>query len=288
MGLLSQPLDLQLRLVRRSFRRVGILLKYGSFADSPILFANSFPKSGTHLLTQILDGFTKFGPAVNSGLPAIVNFDGPTGKPKPSDLILDEVNRLQGGDIAYGHLHATPAVITGLTLKRAAVFFLYRDPRDVVVSHVHYVTEIENDHVHHHYYSQKLKEFDERLEVSIIGRPNLDIPFPNIRERFNPYLDWLQVPEVCPLRFEDLIEQRRASLEKILEHVVSCGFPLKNTRDESLRILEAAINPEKSPTFRSGTTGKWREVFTEEHKAIFKEIAGGLLIQLGFEESNDW
>ena len=148
MNKFSQPIDLQLRLVRRSFRRAGIFLKHGSLADSPILFANSFPKSGTHLLTQILNGFTKFGPAVNSGLPAIVNFDGPTGNLKPSDLILEEVNRLQGGDIAYGHLHATPAMVTDLTGKRAAVFFLYRDPRDVVVSHVHYVTEIEKEHVH--------------------------------------------------------------------------------------------------------------------------------------------
>ncbi len=31
-----------------------------SFTGVPILFANSFPKSGTHLLTQVLQGFPRF------------------------------------------------------------------------------------------------------------------------------------------------------------------------------------------------------------------------------------
>jgi hypothetical protein len=37
-----------------------------------------------------------------------------------------------------------------------------------------------------------------------------------------------------------------------------------------------------------GKTSGWREHFTEEHKNLFKDIAGDLLVKLGYEKSNDW
>jgi hypothetical protein len=52
--------------------------------------------------------------------------------------------------------------------------------------------------------------------------------------------------------------------------------------------FETSINPGKSPTFRSGKTGEWKKHFTDEHKKIFKDVAGDLLIKLGFETDKDW
>ena len=279
---------LRLKIIRRFFRRTLASLQYGSLGEFPILFANSFPKSGTHLLTQILHGFTKLGPAVNSGLAAIVNFDGPSGTLRSTELITKELKRLRGGDIAYGHLHADPDVVEELLRPQIVPFFLYRDPRDVVVSHVHYVTELEPDHVHHDYYVHKLAHFDDRLAVSILGRPELGNLFPNIQQRFDPYLDWMDKSEIMSLRYEDLIQNRRPALELILNHVIDRGFPLKYSKDFSLEILNSEIRPEKSPTFRQGVIGKWRETFTEVHKELFKNTAGDLLIRLGYEDDYDW
>ena len=264
------------------------MLQFGSLANMPIFFANSFPKSGTHLLTQILSGFESLGPAVAAGLPAIVNFDGPTGRLKSVQSTLKELHMLRGGDISYGHLHAIPEVVAEFSRKQMVPFFLYRDPRDVVISHVHYVTEIERNHVHHQYYAHELKDDGERLKVSILGRPELGNLFPNIMERFRPYLDWLKVPNVTLLRYEDLIQNRKSSLETILQRVVDSGFPLRSEQELSLEIINNQIIPEKSPTFRKGEIGKWREVFSETNKELFKNTAGDLLIQLGYEENNDW
>jgi hypothetical protein len=236
----------------------------------------------------VLQGFSRLGPAVDSGLPAIVTFDGPTGRPRAVSSILEDLQRLKDGDIAYGHLHATPEVIAEMVRKGTVPFFIFRDPRDVVVSHVHYVTEMEPDHVHHDYYTQELHTFDERLMVSILGRPGIKTPFPNIQERFEPFTPWLDVPEVLVLRFEDFISHREPSLERILDHVIEGGFPLKFPRNESLRILGSGINPKKSPTFRSGKTGGWRESFSDIHKSTFKKIAGDLLVRLGYEDDYDW
>lgn len=277
------------RLARRELRRVMQKLRYRASPNNlPILFANSFPKSGTHLLTQIMQGFTQLGPAVMSGLPPIVMFDGPSGQPRPVNDILEELNRLRQGDIAYGHLHATQEILSALCRPGSAAYFILRDPRDVVLSHVHYVTNMEPAHVHHIYYREVLRDFDQRLRTSILGRPELDVPFPDICARFEPYLGWLAQPEVLVLRFEALINNRETALERILDHAVRHGFPANIPRQKAIRILASGIDPGRSPTFRSGKVGEWQEKFTEAHKQLFKKVAGDLLMKLGYEKDLDW
>jgi hypothetical protein len=264
------------------------MLRFGSTSGSPILFANSFPKSGTHLLTQVLKGFVGLGPVVDSGLPAIVTFDGSSGKPRDQALILKEIRRLRNGDIAYGHLHAKPEIVKEIAQKSIAHFFIYRDPRDVVVSHVYYVTEIEKNHVHHDYYVNDLHGFDERLMTSILGRPDSPTPFPDIGSRFEPYLNWLEIPDVLPLRYENIVNDRSAALIQIINHAVNCGFDLRIPIDDARVHIEKAIDPAKSPTFRRGKVGKWKESFKDEHVKVFKDVCGDSLIRLGYESDNNW
>jgi sulfotransferase 6B1 len=156
----------------------------------------------------------------------------------------------------------------------------------VAVSHVFYVTEMEPNHVHHAYY-QSLPDFDARLKVSILGRPDSDIEFPDIAGRFAPYLGWLDQPSVMKIHFEDLIHDRAGTLNRIIDHFLA-RVPLQVDRSLLFESLESSINPGKSPTFRSGKTGEWKKHFTEEHKQIFKEVAGDLLIKLDFETDKNW
>jgi hypothetical protein len=290
MKLLQSSIILPARLIRRTYRQWVQLRRYKlrSLQGVPILFANSFPKSGTHLLTQILQGFTSIGPAVDSGLPAIVTFEGETGRQQPISKIMHELERLEPGDIAYGHLHALPAVLSFICQSYFAAYFIYRDPRDVVVSHVYYVTEMSAAHAHHQFYTQELHSFAERLNVSILGRPDWAELFPNIRARFEPYLIWVDHPQVLALRYEDFISDRQTMVGQILDHAVSHGFPLSCERILAIQELENHIKPEQSPTFRSGKSGGWREHFTPDHKKVFKEVAGDLLIRLGYESNFDW
>jgi len=285
---LVDTLKYTLKIARWRFRRANAVLKHGSLSDTPIFFANSFPKSGTHLLTQVLEGFTLIGPVVDGGLPAVLTYDGPTGQMRSLQDILRDLQRLRPGDIAYGHLHAGLKTVDMLTQDGMAPYFIFRDPRDVVVSHVHYVTEMEPNHVHHRYYRQELKSFDERLRVSILGRPELDIAYPDIRQRFDPYLGWLECPEVLALQFEDFINHQDKTLSRILEHARGRGLRLHVGEQEALQSLKSAIDPRRSPTFRSGKVGKWRASFSQEHKNLFKEICGDLLVRLGYEQSQDW
>jgi hypothetical protein len=45
---------------------------------------------------------------------------------------------------------------------------------------------------------------------------------------------------------------------------------------------------DSSSFFRKGVAGDWKNVFTERDKEIFKEVAGDLLIKLGYEKDGDW
>ncbi len=287
----------QLRLMRRQLRRIQGALRSGSLAGSPVFFANSFPKSGTHLLTQVMSGFTGLGPAVDSGLPAVVTFDGFTGRKRGLDEILADLRRLKPGDIAYGHLHAEPEIAALLGGNGFCTYFILRDPRDVVVSHVHYVAEMAPSHIHHRYYQDVLQTFDERLNASIRGVP-ADVlsqaagrpvpePLPDIRQRFAPFLGWIKTPGVLCLRYEDLMLNRQEALASILDHAVERGFRLKSGRAEALQTLESVIDPSRSPTFRSGKTGGWKKAFTSEHDRLFAEVAGDLLEQMGYEVARD-
>jgi hypothetical protein len=291
---LKSHLVLQARLLRRSARRLRQSRRYGSLSASPVFFANSFPKSGTHLLTQVMHGFTRLGPAVDSGLPAVVTFDGFTGRQRSLAEIIADFNRFLPGDIGYGHVHASTETAKCLCQPDFAAYFILRDPRDVVLSHVHYVAEMAPSHIHHRYYQQVLGTFDERLAASIAGVSQQELarasegkpvyePLPDIRARFAPYLVWLELPEVLVLHYEDFITDRIAALERVLEHAVRRGFKLAVDRHAALQVLENGIDPSRSPTFRSGKVGGWQSSFTSEHDALFTQIAGDLLFRLGYE-----
>ena len=252
----------------------------------PILLGISFPKSGTHLLDQILLGFSNVAPFSKRLHSFYAEYEGESGLKRTPEQALNWLDSLRPRDVASAHLFARDEVARCVCSSAFVPYFIFRDPRDVVVSHVFYVTEMAARHVHHNYYAS-LPDFSSRLNVSILGKSNIDIEFLNIADRFAPYLGWLEHPEVLSIHFEDLINDRAATLTRILEHFLA-RVPLHSRQKLILDSLESSINPAKSPTFRSGKTGEWKQYFTEEHKKIFKDVAGDLLVKLGYESNYDW
>jgi hypothetical protein len=250
------------------------------------LLGISFPKSGTHLLDQILLGFSKVAPFSLRLHSFFAGYEGGSGRKRSLGETLAWVDSLRPLDVTSAHLFAWDEVTARVAAPAFVPYFIFRDPRDVVVSHVFYVTDMEERHVHHDYYVS-LPDFETRLKVSILGRLDAGVEFPDIAARFAPYLGWLDCPGVLPVHFEDLVNDRPAALNRILDHFLARA-PLAAPRQVILDALESSINPGKSPTFRSGKTGEWKKHFTPEHKRIFKDAAGDLLLRLGYEQDNDW
>jgi len=252
----------------------------------PILLGISFPKSGTHLLDQILLGYSNVAPFSKRLHSFYAEYEGESGRKRAPEQALTWLNSLRPCDVVSAHLFARDEVVNRVCTSAFVPYFIFRDPRDVVVSHVFYVTDMEGRHVHHDHYAS-LPDFNSRLNVSILGRPDTGIEFPDIAARFSPYLGWLDHPEVLSIHFEDLMNDRTAALARILEHFLA-RVPLHFPRQLILNVLESSISPSKSPTFRSGKTGAWKQHFTKEHKKVFKDVAGDLLVKLGYESNNDW
>lgn len=252
----------------------------------PVLLGLSFPKSGTHLLDQILLGFGSVAPFSRRLHSFYAEYEGESGRKRGPEQAVRWLGSLRPGDIASAHLFARSEAVARVCTPDFVPYFIFRDPRDVVVSHVFYVTDMEPNHVHHGYYAS-LPDFDARLRVSILGRSDAGVEFPDIAGRFAPYLGWLEQPSVMKIHFEDLINDRTGTLNHIIDHFLE-RVPLQTDRSLLLRSLEASINPGKSPTFRSGKTGEWKKHFTDEHRQIFKDVAGDLLIKLGFETGTNW
>ena len=298
-----------LRLLRWQGRRLAAALRYGpaALARSPLLFGNSVPKSGTHLLAQILSAFPGVGLAVDRGMGPILTYERQTGRLRATAELLGDLQRLKAGDLCFGHVIAAPEIVqlwsqpsvasdrSSVASDRSSVahFFMLRDPRDVVISHAFYIADKATQNVHHAYY-KSLPTLDDRIRVSILGRPDWQAAgatggdFPDIRGRFEKYLGWLEDPHLCLLRYEEFIQDRQANLERMLDYACQRGFQLHLPRAQALASLSEAIQPKRSFTFRKGESGEWKQHFTAEHKQLFKEAAGDLLIQLGYEKDNDW
>lgn len=277
-----------LKLGRWQARRFVAALRWGpgNLRKSPAVLGNAMPKSGSHLITQVLQGLTRLGPFVNPGFPP-VNRDEENSK-LPDEAVLTNLQRMRSGDIAYGYLAAREPFLSLLTHQDRATVFIYRDPRDMIVSHVFYATQMHKGHGMHRYYTDTLKTMEERINAAIqgVGEPGSELS--PIRTKYEGYLGWLEQSEVLCLRFEDLILDQQTTLGHLLDFLAQRGYKPRNTRSQEIDTLQQAIVPQKSGTFRKGKPGNWREHFTEANIAFFKEMTGDLLIQMGYEKENDW
>src|SRR5512138_3960538 len=75
-------------------------------ADLPILLGISFPKSGTHLLDQILLGFSKVAPFSKRLHSFYAEYEGETGAKRSPEQAIAWLDSLRPGDIASAHLFA--------------------------------------------------------------------------------------------------------------------------------------------------------------------------------------
>ena len=257
-----------------------------SFNDAPPIFANAKPKSGSHLLLQVMKGFCEIAPYAYVASDPVRTIKASGGR-RSDRKILADLKAIHPGVIGWGYVDATPQNVAFLCQPGRVNYFIYRDPRDMLVSHVFFATDMHTGHGMHEYY-QKLPNFNERLKVAICGIQKDGLFMVDIRERYTGVFEWLAQPAAMCIRFEDLIDNRDATLGKMLDQVEKSGYHIPTPRHEALDILVDAIQPSKSHTFRAGKTGGWKEHFSMENKKLFKDVAGDLLVQLGYEKNNDW
>lgn len=258
-----------------------------SFANIPPIFGNAFQKSGSHLLLQILYGIMEIAPYRHLEQ-APVRMITAEGRHRSMREILSDLSKLKPGIIKWGYLRYQPEFVEFFeNHPQIAPLFIYRDPRDQLISSIFYAVDIHKQHAQHDYYSSI--SMDERIKTAILGRkvPGLEF-LPSIRVQYDRILGWLTTPGMLSFQFEDLVNDPRPQLERLLDFLETKNIPIQVDRETALKTILDAIQPEKSPTFRKGKSGGWRDHFSDKHIQIFKDATGDLLIELGYETDNDW
>jgi sulfotransferase 6B1 len=276
------------KLLRPTGKTAQAILRWQrfSFDDAPPIFGNSKPKSGSHLLLQVLNGLTQIMPYRYVQADPVRTIE-KRGRRKSDEEVQSELKRIPRGVIGWGYVEASPENIAFLCQPHRVNYFMYRDPRDMLVSQVFFATDMQEEHGMHEFY-KSLPDFGERLKVAITGIDRDGLYMVSVKQRYASVFEWLEQPHVLCIRFEDLINNQKPTLDSMLDEVESIGYRIPASREKALSVLMKAIQPKKSHTFRSGRTGSWREHFTHEHKNLFKDLAGDLLVKLGYEKNNDW
>ena len=288
--LIARHAGVKRRAVVPAYRAVA---RANVFLPAPRVFANSFPKGGTHLLSALLGELPRM---MFSGVHcAAGDFTAGAERPDPGNVGWERLRRTLGrvnrGQFLTAHFPHVEGLAEELDRMGYRSLLILRDPRDVVVSAQHYVTKM-TDHDLHRRFTEQYRTPDERIAATIAGFPADEYGRGqgSIGERLGRYLPWLSTPGVLVVRFEDLVgaagggsrERQDAAVEAVARHVG------RSLRPEQVRAVAGRVWSDKSSTFREGRIGGWRDKLTPEQIALFKDVAGDQLIALGYETGVDW
>lgn len=258
--------------------RALVFLLEGRDPARPPVLANSVPKSGTHLLIQVLGTL----PGTRDWGLFLATTPSFRFSELPVQRLARRLRHMVDGELAGAHLHYDARLGKIIQQRGAASYLIYRDPRDVVVSEAHYLTHMNRWHRLHRYFCA-LPDEQSRIRLAIEGLGgDAHLPYPSIGERYARYLGWIEDKNTYCVRYEDLVGPARSNtVEGIIAHwarVRGKGIDKQELVSSALR----AIEPQASHTFRRGVVGGWREAMDEETLACFHRHAGDLPARLGY------
>ncbi len=293
----------------RSLRRLGISMYTsalrGIMLPPPKILINGPAKSGTHLLSDCLSlmpnmmfsgrhfALSEFMVSLPDGSRTTRSADGRHQADLDVMRLERFLKRCPQGMFVTAHARFHPLLAHLLEELRFRQLILLRDPRDVVISSVFSSLKRQPWHPAHRFFFQVLKDDEERIMVSIRGLQNEHSPQDargSIRRVFEGYMAWLNEPSTLMVRFEDLVGPRGGGdIEKQLATIERIGDFIDRPLDRAGAMAIARTTYGTTGlTFRKGAIGDWSNHFTEEHRNAFKDIAGDILISLGYERDNTW
>jgi hypothetical protein len=126
------------------------------------------------------------------------------------------------------------------------------------------------------------------LSITGLAPPVPGINYPDIAARFARYEGWLNEANCLPIRYEDLVSDEQPALIRRMAEFYAGRSSTPIDVEACARSMAAQIAPHKSHTFRSGKKSGWELELTAAHRERFAEIAGELLIRLGYEPDLEW
>lgn len=217
--------------------------------------------------------------------------------------------QMTSGQLLASHYWLSPELQALVEDDDVLTIYLYRDPRDVLISIANYF-KYANIHVVFYPYFSILSD-EEAITTLITGAciPSDKIHLPEgmtpeeavkhvnyegIKYFCRQARPWLSHPNVHPLRFEDFSANVVDTIYKLFR---DSKYEVSQDRirkiHETLNFFTASGgrrlgNEEKTSHFRNGMTGQYKTVLSECQKNLCKFRIGNDLIQMGYESDLDW
>lgn len=231
----------------------------------PKAVLNSLPKSGTHLLESL---FTE--------LPLMRH----TGKrtlriqtQNPIQSKLRTLSSIKKGQFLLAHMQYHPTIVDTANDNNIKIIHLIRDPRDVMLSHLNYIENMDLTQKSHKFISQ-FRTRPEKLNAMLVGKDNVLEPFAKVLHKFEP---WINHKDVLCIKFEDLIGEKgggsKSKQQKVVKEI--CNFIGLKIDDESIETISNLIYSPKSSTFNKGKIDNWRHSLNEEEKQLINDALKG-------------
>ena len=174
--------------------------------------------------------------------------------------------------------------------KGSRAFFVIRDPRDIVVS-AYFSMKFS-----HSVIDSFIAETREKLNAMTESEGIMEIIQNHTSVSvLEGWAHALQANKIRAFRFENVFgpATQRDSAQDLLSY---CGIEISdNDLDKLLEKYSFGKFSGREPGhedahhhYRKGVAGDWKNHFTENHKAAFKNHAGEVLIKLGYEKGPDW
>lgn len=250
--------------------------------DYPVIFIAGLPKSGTTWLeTQLVRV---------PGYNLRPTYD-PRGVARDHDVSDENFDWLPRRSYSLLKLHTRYSDENYRVICRHVTKFAVtiRDLRDMCVSNYFHVLS-EPAHPNHALYTKLSREDGLMHRINVTG------------EEYVPWVrDWLTCARSNPeriflLKYEDLNSDPYRAFQAVFEffhlpidkRLLSELERSKLANEKDLREELRSGGLRTRSTARKGIVGDWRNHFTDAHKARFKQLAGDLLIEAGYERDLNW
>ncbi len=251
--------------------------------DYHIIFIAGLPKSGTTWLRNMLARI----PGYN-----VRPFHDPKGVTLDHDVCDSVFLSLPKNRYTVLKLHTKYSEENFKVIKKHVPKFIvtYRDLRDMCISRYFHI-KADPKHRHHEFYNKA------SLEDGIMHCIRI------IEDEYVSWVkDWIDISHkykdmILTIKYEDLNRDPFHTLKKIMEFYnfdfnddfVSSLASSKLKKEKNLAVeLKKGFLGRLGSTARKGIIGDWKNYFNDNHKKKFKEIAGDLLIELGYEKDYNW
>lgn len=268
---------LQARACRRGFR------EFGDRYPQKVLFVAGLPKSGTTWLERMLSTYPGFHDLL---IPDVASHEIASGGSHDYELPPDLFPRLENMLVVTKmHVHGSPHNVDTLRAARVRYAVLYRDLRDVAVSHIFYVRQTPWHPEYPLYAKHSLEE-----GLALFADRTL-VPFANWIRSWHVNAD----PEASLIvRYEDMLSDAFAVMTRVARH-----FQLDDSEATIASIVgahsfqrlsggRARGEDDSASFFRKGVAGDWRNYFATALKDAYKERIGAFLIEYGYERDLTW